>query len=58
MASNGRLLSPIPASTAAPPASCPGPTGLPKNIAPATAPTNGSMLKNAPATSAGTRLCA
>jgi len=58
MASNGRLLSPIPASTAAPPASCPGPTGLPKNTAPATAPTNGSMLKNAPATSAGTRLCA
>jgi hypothetical protein len=31
---------------------------LPKNTAPATAPTNGSMLKNAPATSAGTRLCA
>ena len=36
----------------------PAPAGLPKNTTPATAPTNGSMLKNAPATSAGTRLCA
>jgi hypothetical protein len=30
---------------------------VPKTTTPATAPTSGSMLKNAPATSAGSRLC-
>jgi EmrB/QacA subfamily drug resistance transporter len=52
-----RLLNPIPTMTARPPASCLGPTGSPKNMTPATAPTSGSMLRNAPAISAETRLC-
>ena len=47
----------MPATTASPPASCIGPAGSPKNTIPARAPTSGSMLRNAPATSAGTRLC-
>jgi hypothetical protein len=42
---------------AMPPAICPGPNGLPNRTTPATMPTSGSMLKKAPATSAGTRLC-
>ncbi len=47
----------MPARIAAPPATCAGPTGLPKTTAPATAPTKGSRLRNAPAISADTRLC-
>ena len=35
----------------------PGQPGSPKTTTPATAPTSGSMLRNAPATSAGSRLC-
>ncbi len=42
---------------AAPPPSWAGPAGLPKTTTPATAPTSGSMLRNAPAVSAGSRLC-
>ena len=35
----------------------PGPAGSPKTTTPATAPTSGSRLRKAPATSADTRLC-
>jgi hypothetical protein len=51
------VLNPIPRITARPPASCLGPTGSAKNTTPAMAPTSGSMLRNAPATWAGIRLC-
>jgi hypothetical protein len=47
----------MPATMAAPPATCTGPSGLPKMATPAMAPTSGSRLRNAPATSADTRLC-
>ncbi len=47
----------MPARMAAPPVACLAPTGSPKNTIPAMAPTSGSKLRNAPATSAGTRLC-
>ncbi len=42
---------------AAPPAAWVGPNGLAKTTTPAMAPTSGSRLRNAPATSADTRLC-
>ncbi len=44
----------MPARLAAPPLACLGPPGLAKNTIPAMAPTSGSRLTNAPATSAGT----
>ncbi len=47
----------MPTIMAAPPASCPEPNGLPKTTTPAIAPTSGSRLRNAPATSDDTRLC-
>ncbi len=50
------LLSAMPPRMAAPPPSWAGPAGLPKTTTPATAPTSGSMLRNAPAISAGSRL--
>ena len=37
--------------------SCPVPAGSPNSATPATAPISGSRFRNAPATSAGTRLC-
>ena len=54
---SGRLLSPMPAMMAAPPAACGTPAGSPNATAPAMAPTSGSKLRNAPATSAETLLC-
>jgi hypothetical protein len=54
---SGRLLSPMPATMATPPTACGTPTGFPNATAPATAPTSGSRLRNAPATSAETLLC-
>ena len=54
---SGRLLRPMPATIARPPAICPGPTGSPNATAPAMAPTSGSRFRKAPATSADTRLC-
>ena len=54
---SGRLLSPMPATMAAPPTACGTPTGSPNATAPAMAPTSGSRLRNAPATSAETLLC-
>src|ERR1035441_1713725 len=57
LVSSGRLLRPMPATMAAPPVTCSGPTGLPKMTTPASAPTSGSRLRNAPAISADTRLC-
>jgi hypothetical protein len=54
---SGRLLSPMPATMAAPPTACGTPTGFPNTTAPAMAPTSGSRLRNAPATSAETLLC-
>ncbi len=42
---------------AAPPATWVGPNGFAKMTTPAMAPTSGSRLRNAPATSADTRLC-
>ena len=56
--SSGRLLRAMPARMATPPASCTGPAGSPKTTTPATAPTSGSRLRKAPATSADTRPCA
>jgi hypothetical protein len=47
----------MPAMIAAPPSAWAGPAGSPKMTMPAIAPTSGSMLTNAPATSADTRLC-
>jgi hypothetical protein len=47
----------MPATMAAPPPTWTGPSGLPKMATPAMAPTSGSRLRNAPATSADTRLC-
>ena len=47
----------MPATMAAPPATWTSPTGSPNAAAPAMAPTSGSRLRNAPATSAETRLC-
>ena len=47
----------MPATMAAPPATWARPTGSPNAAAPAMAPTSGSRLRNAPATSADTRLC-
>ena len=47
----------MPATMAAPPANSAIPTGSPNTPAPAMAPTSGSRLRNAPATSADTRLC-
>ena len=47
----------MPATMAAPPATCARPTGSPNAAAPTMAPTSGSRLRNAPATSADTRLC-
>jgi hypothetical protein len=54
--SSGRLLSPMPATMAAPPAIWAGPAGSPNANTPTTAPTSGSRLRKAPATSAETRL--
>jgi hypothetical protein len=48
----------MPARIAAPPSSCVGPTTSWNTTAPVTAPTSGSRFTNAPATSAGTRVCA
>jgi len=48
----------MPVTMPAPPASCTGPSGLPKSTTPMAAPKSGSRLRNAPATSAFTRLCA
>lgn len=42
---------------AAPPASCGKPAGSPNATTPVTAPTSGSRLRNAPATSAEIRVC-
>lgn len=47
----------MPAMMAAPPATCTGPAGSPNRMMPATAPTSGSMLRKAPATSADTQVC-
>jgi hypothetical protein len=47
----------MPATIAAPPAACSGPTGSPNTTIPATAPTSGSRLRKAPASSAAMRLC-
>jgi hypothetical protein len=47
----------MPPTIAVPPISWTGPAGLPNRTIPATAPTSGSMLTNAPATTAETRLC-
>jgi len=47
----------MPARIAPPPISCPVPAGSPNSITPAAAPISGSRFRNAPATSAGTRLC-
>ena len=47
----------MPATMATPPAICARPTGSPNTTAPAMAPTSGSRFRNAPATSADTRLC-
>jgi hypothetical protein len=47
----------MPARMAAPPAICFRPAGLAKKTTPAMAPTSGSRFRNAPATSADTRLC-
>jgi hypothetical protein len=47
----------MPAMIAAPPSACGGPAGSPKTTTPAIAPTSGSILTKAPATSADTRLC-
>ena len=47
----------IPATIAAPPPSGRGPAGSPNAAMPASAPTSGSRLRNAPATSAGTFFC-
>jgi hypothetical protein len=41
-----------------PPSSCVPPTASPNATAPVAAPTSGSRLTNAPATSAETRVCA
>ena len=57
LVSSGRLLSPMPATMATPPAACARPTGSPNATAPAMPPTSGSRLRNAPATSAETLLC-
>ena len=46
-----------PATTASPPASWTALAGSPKNTIPARAPTSGSMLRNDPAITGGTRLC-
>jgi hypothetical protein len=48
----------MPARIAAPPSSWTPPTASWKTTAPVAAPTSGSRLTNAPATSAGTRVCA
>ena len=48
----------MPVTMPAPPASCTGPSGLPKSTTPMAAPKSGSRLRKAPATSAFTRLCA
>jgi len=48
----------MPARIAVPPSSCGVPTASWKTTAPVTAPTSGSRLTNAPATSAGTCDCA
>src|SRR6266568_7811185 len=55
--SSGRVLKAMPAMMAAPPVTCAGPTGSANTTMPATAPTSGSRLRKAPATSAGIRLC-
>ncbi len=47
----------MPAMMAVPPMAWTGPAGSPKTTMPAIAPTSGSMLTKAPATSADTRLC-
>src|SRR4029450_5410988 len=52
-----RLLSVTPARMAAPPLAWDTPTGSPKRSAPAAAPTSGSRLMKALATSADTRAC-
>jgi len=48
----------MPVTMPAPPASWAAPSGLPKSTIPRAAPNSGSRLRNAPATSAVTRLCA
>lgn len=48
----------MPVTMAAPPVSWTGPSGLPKSTTPIAAPNSGSRFRNAPATSAVTRLCA
>ncbi len=48
----------MPTRIAAPPASWTGPSGSANTIVPRMAPTSGSRLRNAPATSADTRLSA
>jgi hypothetical protein len=48
----------MPVTMPAPPANWTGPSGLPKTTTPIAAPNSGSRLRNAPATSAVTRLCA
>jgi hypothetical protein len=48
----------MPVTMPTPPASCTGPSGLPKSTTPIAAPNRGSRLRKAPATSAVTRLCA
>ena len=47
----------MPARMAPPPSSCPVPAGSPNSATPAAAPISGSRFRNAPAASAGTRLC-
>lgn len=47
----------MPARMATAPPTCCRPAGLPNSTTPATAPTSGSMLRNAPATSARIRAC-
>ncbi len=53
----GSVLSAIPASTAAAPAICQAAAGSLNASQPTMAPTTGSRLTNAPASSAGTRAC-
>jgi hypothetical protein len=48
----------MPPRIAAPPAACAGPNASPNATVPASEPTSGSRLTNAPASSAGTRPCA
>ena len=48
----------MPVTMPAPPANWAAPSGLPKSMIPMAAPNSGSRLRNAPATSAVTRLCA